>query len=147
MLNNILVHSHSGLRWVVLGLLVAAILQTAGGMGGGKPYSASVKRWAMLAMMSVHLQIVLGLILYFTSPNVQFGPSTMADAHLRFFTVEHISMMIVAAVIITAGYSRAKRIEDDRKSYRSVFWTYLIGLLIILASIPWPFRGFGNGWF
>ena len=144
---NILVHAHSGLRWVVLLFLILAIIRAAGGMSGGKSYEATGRKLAMLAMIFVHLQIVIGLVLYFISPNVQFGASTMSNPQLRFFAVEHISMMIVAAVVITAGYSRAKRIDDDRKSFRTVFWTYLISMLLILASIPWPFRGFGNGWF
>ncbi|MEL6276207.1 MAG: cytochrome B, partial [Bacteroidota bacterium] len=33
------------------------------------------------------------------------------------------------------------------KGWRTIGVYYLIGLIIILVSIPWPFRNLGAGWF
>ena len=63
------------------------------------------------------------------------------------FAVEHMTTMIIAVVLITLGYSRAKRRTSDGGKFKAIFWFYLIGLVIMLAGIPWPFRGYGNGWF
>jgi hypothetical protein len=45
------------------------------------------------------------------------------------------------------GYSKAKKKAEDSQKFKTTFWYYLIGLVLILVSIPWPFRGLGAGWF
>ncbi len=71
----------------------------------------------------------------------------MESSVLRFYTVEHITMMILAIALITFGFSSAKRMEASLAKHKRVAITYGIGLLIMIASIPWPFRGLGAGWF
>ena len=90
--------------------------------------------------------------MYFLSPKVQFVENWMssdvANGMYRFFGLEHILTMILAAVIITIGRSKAeKKLKGTRDKHRRVMLNYLAGLILILISIPWPFRGFGNGWF
>ena len=72
---------------------------------------------------------------------------TMKVPVLRFFTVEHTFMMLIALVFITIGYATAKRAKEDVAKHKKTFIFYLIGFILILAVIPWPFRGFGNDWF
>ena len=139
-------HLHSALRWVVLILLVAAIFNAFAKRRGGSVYPGKDKL-ALFAFISTHLQLLLGLILYlFLSPYVMFNEDTMADAQTRFYTVEHFAGMILAIVIITIGYVRAKRQVELNKGWKTIGVFYLIGLLIIIASIPWPFRGLQGGW-
>lgn len=142
MLNTILIHAHSGLRWVVLLLLLYTIINAATAMSSKRPYSAMDKKWSFLAMTSVHIQVLLGLVLYFLSTNVKFADYTMSNDKVRFFTVEHALGMLIAVILVTRGHRKGKS-----GSFKGLFWYYTIALLIILLSIPWPFRGFGNGWF
>ncbi len=142
-----LVHAHSGLRWIVLLLLLVAIVSALGGLSGNKPFTSGVKRSALFALIFVHLQLVIGLVLYFISPKVQHGPNTFSDDVLRFYSVEHLTTMLIGIAIITIGYSRSKRASTDGSKYKTLFWFYLIGLIIVLAGIPWPFRGVGAGMF
>ncbi len=142
-----LVHAHSGLRWVVLLLLIAAILMAFGGLSGNKSFTNGVRKTALFALIFTHIQLILGLILYFISPKVQHGPNTFSDDVLRFYSVEHFTTMLLGIIIITIGYSRSKRAATDAEKYKKLFWFYLIGLIIVLAGIPWPFRGVGAGWF
>ena len=140
---NILVHAHSGLRYVVLLLLIAAIVD-----GYRRSQAGSKKnQLALFALIFTHLQLVLGLILYFISPKVQFASGVMKDSVLRFYTVEHISLMLIAIILITIGYSRGKKLLPAAEGYRRTAFFYLIGLVLILISIPWPFRNLGAGWF
>lgn len=140
---NILVHAHSGLRYVVLLLLIAAIVD-----GYRRSQAGSQKnQLALFALIFTHLQLVLGLILYFISPKVQFAAGVMKDSVLRFYTVEHISVMLIAIILITIGYSRGKKLLPAAEGYRRTAFFYLIGLVLILISIPWPFRNLGAGWF
>lgn len=145
-MHSILVHAHSGLRWILLILILAAIFSTISGLSGNKPFTATIRKTALFTLIVTHLQLILGLILYFISPKVQFGPDTMSDSVLRFFAVEHISTMLIAIVLITLGYSRMKRGSSDGAKYKAVFWFYLFGFILLMAGMPWPFRGLG-GWF
>jgi heme A synthase len=136
-----LVHLHSALRWVVLVLLVAAIVRAFIGVRGPKPY-AGLKKLALFTLISAHLQLVLGLVLYFLKGwNKQWSnPEMMKTTLLRFFTMEHLVMMLLAITLITMGYSGAKRMNDSKRQHKRIFTFFLIALILILASIPWPFR-------
>lgn len=135
---EILVRAHSGLRYVVLGLLIAAIYTAFTRKSDPNASYSKVYLWAMIA---THTQFLIGLILYFTSPKVNFG--MMAEKLYRFYSVEHITGMLIAIVLITIGHRQAKNLNHGK-----TFAYYGIGLLIILASIPWPFRSdLGGNWF
>jgi len=140
-------HAHSGLRWVVLILLIMAILNAVSKWNGKTPFTARDKKLNLFALIFTHVQFLIGLVLYFISPKVVFSAQTMGDRLLRYFAVEHISMMLIAIVLITIGYSRAKRHTTDIKKFRATFWFYLIGLIVILIAIPWPFQGLNTSWF
>jgi hypothetical protein len=147
---NFLIKSHSGLRWIILLLMLASIVMAFGGRSNGKPF-ASNKKVYMFTMISVHIQLLVGLILYFISPVVKlalnnFG-AAMKSAPLRFASLEHLVMMLIAVALITVGYSKSKKALDDSKKHKSIFVFYTIALIVILAAIPWPFRGWGHGWF
>lgn len=139
---SILVHTHSGLRWIVLLLIFMVIFQslTANKSASGL---ASLKKLSLFALISTHLQAVLGLALYALSPKIQFSESTMSNSMLRFFTVEHALIMLIAIILITIGNRKAKA-----GLAKPTMWYYLIALLLILAAIPWPFRtALGSNWF
>lgn len=143
---NGLLHAHSGLRWVVLILLIAAIFNAFSKKKSGA-WTAKDKKITLFAMVFTHIQLVLGLVLYFISDKVQFVEGFMKNPVYRFYAIEHISLMLIAIALITVGYSKAKRAASDAKKFSSVATFYLIGLILILASIPWPFRNLGAGWF
>lgn len=71
----------------------------------------------------------------------------LSDKLYRFYSVEHTTGMLIAIILITIGYSRSKRATDAITKQRLIGIFYGIGLLLILASIPWPFRIVGAGWF
>ncbi|MCI5084142.1 MAG: cytochrome B [Saprospiraceae bacterium] len=143
---EILKHAHSGLRWLVLAFLVWAIINAFSKRRSGADYTAKDKRPALFGLITTHLQLVLGLILYFISPLVSFEEGFMKNTITRFYTIEHLSLMLLAIILITVGYSRAKRKSEDKAKFGSIFTFYLIGLILILLAIPWPFRGLGGGW-
>ncbi|MBO6587039.1 MAG: cytochrome B [Gracilimonas sp.] len=142
-----LLHAHSGLRWIVLVLIVWALFKAVTGWSGKKDYQKSDRLAALLALIFTHIQLLIGLALYFISPKVSFESGVMESQVLRFYTVEHMSMMIIAIALITIGFSTAKRMSDSVAKYKRIAIMYGIGLLVIIASIPWPFRGLGAGWF
>ncbi|MFT4777733.1 MAG: hypothetical protein ACJAU0_000047 [Flavobacteriales bacterium] len=139
-----LIHLHSSLRWIVLILMIAAIAKAFGGRKKEISFDGT-KKIALFAMISLHVQLLIGLALYFMRGWAgQWGTEgMMADKILRFFTMEHMLLMVIGIAIATIGYSGAKRMSDSMKQHKRVFITYLIALILILASIPWPFRNLG----
>ncbi len=144
---QLLIHTHSGLRWIVLLTLIIAIVNSFGKTNGSRAFTNRDKRLALMAMIFTHLQLVIGLILYFVSPRVIFSAESMKDPLSRFYLIEHLVIMLLAIILITIGYSRAKRAIDEGKKFRNVLVFYLIGLILILIGIPWPFRYEVAGWF
>jgi hypothetical protein len=140
-----LVHAHSGLRWVALILLVAAVATAFGRWQSRNAFTESNRKLYLFTLIAVHSQLLIGLVLYFISPKVDFG--MMSDKLYRFYTVEHLVGMLIAIALVTVGYSRSKRLTDAADKHKAVAIFMGIGLLIILASIPWPFRIPGAGWF
>lgn len=144
---NMLKHAHSGFRWLVLVLLIIAIVNAYTKWQNRKDFTSSDKKKSLFAMVFTHIQLIIGLVLYFMSPLVSFSSGFMKESITRFFTIEHTTIMVLAIAVITIGYSKSKRKADDSQKFKTIFIYYLIGLLLILISIPWPFRGLGTGWF
>jgi len=141
-MQSALLHSHSGLRWILLILLVATIFSTFGKRDGKVPFTAQDKKLSLFTLIATHLQAVLGFGLYLMSTKVDFSSTTMSSPVHRFFTMEHTLMMLIAIILITVGYGHAKKANAKK-----VFTYYLIALIVILIAIPWPFRtALSAGW-
>lgn len=146
---NAIKHAHSGLRWVVLILLLLAIVNAYNGWQKRQPYKPSDKKKHLFAMIFCHVQLLIGLVAYALNwgGKVRMGAGVMKDDIARFYTLEHAVLMILALVVITVGFSKAKRTPETPRKFRTIFIAYLTGLILILAGIPWPFRIAGAGWF
>ncbi|MCE7066196.1 cytochrome B [Dyadobacter sp. CY326] len=138
---NALIRAHSGLRYVVLGLLIAAIFVA---YSNWQKRSEGDSKVYLFAFIATHTQLLIGLILYFVSAKVDFD--LVSEKVFRFYTIEHIFMMLIAIVLITLGRIRSKKLTGADK-HKTVLYFYAMGLIIILAAIPWPFRNLGAGWF
>ena len=150
---DFIIKLHSFLRWALLLLMVVSIVKAAMSLSGKNPYTPNDRKRTLFTMIAAHLQLVIGIVLYMTSGVVQAGRSNMAaamkDTALRFWTVEHITMMIMAIVFITIGNIRSKKMDTDAGKYKQILIWFGLALLVIIAAMPWPFRadGIGRGWF
>ena len=146
-----LLNQHSSFRYLVLLFIVLAIADAVVAMSSGKAYNKTSKIFALSALIFSHIQLLVGLLLYFLGPKgfntIMHVEGFMKDSVARFYAVEHISMMIIAIALITVGYSRAKKQEESKRKYKTVAVFYSIALLIIFAMIPWPFMKEFGTWF
>jgi hypothetical protein len=143
-----LVHAHSGLRWIALLLLVAAVFNAISKMKS-PTYTNGDRKLNLFAMVIFHVQFLLGWILYFVNPShkVQFFDGWMKESMYRFYGMEHALMMTIAFVLLTIGHSKSKKAEGQKK-HKTIAIFYTIALILILAAIPWPFRAaLGGAWF
>lgn len=129
-------HLHSTLAIILLVALVIAVLITLVNFAGNKPYNRKI---ALLGLISAHLQLVVGLIIYFVSPlgMSSFKGENMSNSLSRLYFLEHPLMMILGIVLITIGYSKSKKIVDSKKANQTVLIFYILGLVFILSRIPW----------
>lgn len=141
-----MIHAHSFLRWVVLILALLTIIKSFSGMSSKKAFTAGDKKMSLFFMISMDIQLLLGLVLYFTGAwgikNIQnqgMG-EVMKDAAGRFFAIEHTVGMLLAIIFAHVAYAFAKKQMDDSAKFKKIFTFSLLSLLAILVSIPWPFR-------
>ena len=133
---------HNVLRWLILLFLLIALFQSFA-------KSPGVRKSSLWLMICAHLTLLVGLYQWFAGElgykmiqNAGFS-AVMKNSATRFWAIEHITGMLIAIILITIGRGKAKVLN-----YKAASWLFLIALLIILATIPWPFReGIGRPWF
>lgn len=144
-MHSILLHSHSGLRWLLLALLMILVFKSLLGWLGGKSVTKSDRIIRAITVGITHLQLILGLVLYFVSPVIEVFlndfPNSMSVKDLRFFGLEHSLLMIICTILITIGSSKSKK-KTGAKAHKTVFIWMGISLLIIFVMIPWSFLPF-----
>lgn len=142
-----LLHAHSGFRWIVLVLIIVVVFMSLLKWRSNAPFLDSDRKLNFFTMLATHIQLLLGLGLFFLSSKVVFSAETMKEPTYRFYTVEHSIMMLLAVALVTFGYVKSKKAVEDVQKFRTTFVYFLIALVVLLAGIPWPFRGLGAGWF
>ena len=130
---------HSYFAWAVLVLLVINIVMAAMAWNDKKEYGNL--KIALFGMIAGHIQLLLGIILYFTSPlgMSNLSGETMKDSLGRLLAVEHPLVNIIGIALITIGYLKSKKQSAASSSYaaRPVLIYFGLGLLLILSRIPW----------
>lgn len=132
---------HNTLRWLVLLFAIVAFVRALKGVNGGVDYATGARRALSIFVMSVHLQFLLGVLLYVVSPLARRAMAnmgaTMQDPGLRYFVVEHPTLMLLAVIAATVTGVLARRGPDDTVQHRRAAIGIALSLGLILAGIPW----------
>lgn len=133
---------HSYWAYLALFVLLVASINALIGMRGKKTFSARDLRISLFGLIFTHIQLLVGLVLYFVSPWVDQWSTlgiggVMKDAQARLYLVEHPFTNLLAILLITMGWSMHKRQTDDRKKFSRIGLFYTFGLLLLLSRIPW----------
>lgn len=139
---NGLLHLHNLLRWIILVLLLLSLVYAF-------TKNEKIRKTSLFLLISAHITLILGLFQWLNGnlglkkiQELGFG-EVMKTAEYRFWAVEHLAGMLIGIILITIARGKAKVLN-----YKAASWLYLIALIIILASVPWPFRaGIGRPWF
>ena len=128
---------HSGWAYLALLLLVNAVANSLIGMSSKKEFTAKDRKIAIFGLIATHIQLVVGMILYFVSPlgSAVFGQ--MKDAALRLTSLEHPLTNLIAITLITIGWSKHKKATTNEAKFKSIAIFFGLGLLLILSRIPW----------
>ena len=143
-----LIYCHTYIRWLVLGSLLYAIYRAYRGYVSKLTFTKTdnaVRHWTATI---AHIQLMIGMVLYFKSPIIKYywtnSKEGTSNIDFSFFAIIHISLMLVAIVLITIGSANAKRKQTDLEKFRTVLIWFSIALLIIFLAIPWPFSPLAN---
>jgi hypothetical protein len=137
-----LLMSHSFLRWIVLIVLLVTLTKYVLAWTGGKPWTKTDNILGVVFTSIMDLQLLLGLVLYFfVSPITKtafsdFG-AAMKDADLRFYAVEHFSMMLIALALVHVGRAKSKKAATDQGKFKTATLFFVASLILILLAIPW----------
>lgn len=143
---NTLLFIHSWLRWIILALAVVVLVKSLMGWLNKGNYTKGDNALSASFVGFMHLQLLLGLVLYFvyspiTTNAMKNMGAAMKTPAVRYWAVEHIMMMILAVVIAQIGRSRAKKIQDAVRKHKVSFIFFAIAILLILSRIPFGTLG------
>jgi hypothetical protein len=142
----VLLQVHNILRWVILLLLLLSIVQSFIGWTKHRELREGDAKLWLFTMISMHTTLLIGLILLLfgrfgiLSTGLPEGVHLMQDKFYRFFWVEHPVGMLIATALVTLGRGVVKKQITDPLKYKRAFWFFLLAMVIILATIPWPGR-------
>ena len=134
-------HLHSFLPYLLLTVLVLALVKSFIAYRTNQAHTDAHRKNGLIVLILAHIQLLIGLALYFISPKSVGALSDMGaamkDATLRLYALEHPLMMIIAIVFITMAYSKSKKDIADSLKHKVKSVYYLIALVLILSRIPW----------
>ncbi len=131
---------HSIWAYVTLIMLLVAVLNAWKGRLYAAQFLNRDLRLSLFGLIVSHIQLLIGLILYFVSPwfdQWSQGMAVMKDPQARLYLVEHPITNILALFLITLGWSLHKRQQGDTKKFGRIAVFYTLGLLLLLSRIPW----------
>ncbi|MFO0729147.1 MAG: hypothetical protein U1E65_35535 [Myxococcota bacterium] len=134
---------HSWLRWLILVLLLLSLGVSLRGLSTRAPWTPGKQRLHRALIAAVDMQLFLGLALWllFSPLATAFRADLGAGLHdhvIRFFGLEHPTMMIVAVASLHIGWDLTRKAQESRQKHRRAALSVLLALLCVGSSIPWP---------
>lgn len=138
---SIVKNLHSYWAYLVLLVLIIAVVNSLIKTFGDKEYEAKDFRISLFTLIVSHIQLLIGLVLYFTSPNglhsIKENGMGGLTSFARLLAVEHPFVGILAVALITIGYSKHKKKLTSKPKHKTIAIFYTIALLLVLSRIPW----------
>lgn len=134
---TILQKIHSVWAYIALLVLVIAVINAIIGMSSKKEFTPKDRKIALFGLIGIHVQLLVGVILYFVSPLGLSSFGQMSDKALRLTSLEHPLINIIAIVLITIGWSKHKKLTTSESKFKTFSIFYGLGLVLVLSRIPW----------
>ena len=148
MMYQTLTFYHNSFRWLVLVSLLLGLIVAYKGYLAKAVFSKTdnlVRHWTATI---AHIQLVIGMVLYFKSPLMQYFwtnfKTAIYDFQLMFFGLIHSLLMLFSVILITMGSALAKRQETDTAKFKTMMVWYTLAFILIFIAVPWPFSPLAN---
>lgn len=131
---------HSTFRWIALLLLIVSVARAWYARRSGKSFTKTDNALRHWTATTFHVQLIIGLLLYFFSPIVElFWNGDTKSFQVTFFALIHSTGMFIAVFLVTLGSAFAKRAKPDSEKFAVVLSWFVPALILVLVLIPWPF--------
>ena len=132
---------HSWWAYLVVLVLLVASINALMGHFSKKEYGANDFRISLFGLIVTHLQLLIGLLLYFVSPYFSGWSGGMGEvmknSEFRLYAVEHPFVMLLTVIFVTIGYSKHKKKLTSKPKFKVLSIFYTIALILVLSRIPW----------
>ncbi len=128
---------HSTLAYAVLAVLVIAVVNAFLGLSAKRNFTPKDRSLSLVALIFSHIQLVVGLVLWFDSPLGKAAMSQMSNSAMRLTAMEHPLVNIIAIALITIGWSKHKKEISSNGKFKKIGIFYALGLILFLSRIPW----------
>lgn len=129
---DILKSAHSGWRYIVFILLLIAVIQALAGWFGKKTYTEGNRKLNVFTLISAHIQLLVGLAIYFIGGWYKADSSAALG---RYWKMEHISIMVIAIILITVGNAKSKKVTDAVAKHKNIAIFFGLAFIFIVAAI------------
>lgn len=137
-----LLHLHDTLRWLILLTALITLLKYFIGWFGQKNWEKPDNILGAVFTGMLDLQLLTGFLLYGVySPIMKavfqdFG-AAMKNGDLRFYAVEHLTLMLIAIILVHIGRVKTKKAVGSRAKFGTALLFFGVAYVLILAGIPW----------
>lgn len=142
---------HNLLRWLILIFAIWTVLKALSGLARNRQYTKSDGQSNFFFMLSMDIQLLVGLALFSVGSwfeRLKDLGANMKDPNIRFFTLEHELLMIIAWTLVHVGRVSVKKAATPRAKFKRTLIFFGIALVLILLGMPWPFReAISRPWF
>ena len=134
---------HSYWAYLVVLVVGIAVINAMLALVSKREYKPKDFRLALFALIVTHIQLLIGMVLFFVSPNGfqaiknQGMGNVMKDDNLRLLAVEHPTVMLLVVVLITIGYSKHKKKLVSTPKFVKLTVFYTLGFVLLLSRVPW----------
>ena len=134
--------AHNLIRWFALIIGIVIVVLSFLGWFRKQEWSERDRKWGMYYTISMDIQLLLGLLLYFffspmTRTAFQDFGAAMGNSGLRFFAIEHALVMLLAVVFAHLGSALSKKAPDSTGKFKRAALWYALSVLLLIAGMPW----------
>lgn len=141
-----LLATHNIVRWLVLIAGVYAVFRAWRGWLSRAIWTDADAGAAKLYVNMLSLQFVVGIVLYVVSPLIRNAlgdmAATMKNAPVRYFVVEHVTVMIIAIALGHIGAARVRKAASDSARFQAATIFLGLSLAAVAGFTPWARRLF-----
>jgi hypothetical protein len=141
---------HSLVRWAVIAAGAIAVFRALRGVTAKNDWTAADDRAGLIYTITLDVQMLLGIVLYWLSPvtsaALQDMGAAMSVPTLRFWAVEHVTLMVLAIVLAHLGRVRIRKAPNAAARHRRAAVFFIVSLIAALAGTPWPGTANGRPW-
>ncbi len=130
-------YTHTAVSFVFFLLTIIIVVKSVIGITKKKHYSKLDKNTTILCLVSLYIQFVLGFAIYFLD-NMDINEKSdiiNLNSFIRFWTVEHIILMLFAMIIAQIGQIIISKTNNSRAKFKKRLLYFSTVFVFVIFSL------------